>query len=253
MRVLTWNVWWRFGPWEERRKAILEVLRDLQPDVIGLQEVWARGGENLAEWLASSLGMHGTWAASRAPERWQRRIGDAAVDIGNAVLSRWPITEHARVELPAREDDDDGRLALYARIDAPAHQVPFFTAHLTSAIDASAVRCQQVKILAGFVARTAAEPPSRPLSRATSTRGRTLTKYGSSAAIRRHLPSLARSSMTRGNTQTRPSPQRPGTRPTRSSPPDPGPASASITSTSADQARTVLARSAPSAAPAMSP
>ncbi|QIK04834.1 hypothetical protein G7Z12_00935 [Streptomyces sp. ID38640] len=81
---------------EERRKAILTVLRDLQPDVIGLQEVWARDGENLAEWLASHLDMHWTWAASRAPERWQRRIGDSTVDIGNAVLSRWPIAEHDR-------------------------------------------------------------------------------------------------------------------------------------------------------------
>ncbi|KOT90397.1 endonuclease [Streptomyces sp. NRRL F-5755] len=151
MRVLTWNVWWRFGPWAERRKAILTVLRDLQPDVIGLQEVWAHGGGNLAEWLASHLDMHWTWAASRAPERWQRRIGDSTVDIGNAVLSRWPIAEYDRMELPAREDDDDGRLALYARIDAPTHQVPFFTTHLTSAIDASAVRCQQLKVLAGFV------------------------------------------------------------------------------------------------------
>lgn len=151
MRVLTWNVWWRFGSWEERRKAILTVLRDLRPDVIGLQEVWARGGENLAQWLASDLGMHWTWAASRAPERWQRRIGDPTVDIGNAVLSRWPIAERDTVELPAREGDDDGRLALYARIDAPTHQVPFFTAHLTSAVDASAVRCQQVTALAEFV------------------------------------------------------------------------------------------------------
>ncbi|MFC9970868.1 endonuclease/exonuclease/phosphatase family protein [Spirillospora sp. NPDC127200] len=151
MRVLTWNVWWRFGPWRERRKAILAVLRDLQPDVIGLQEVWACGGENLAEWLASHLDMHWAWAASRAPERWQRRIGDSTVDIGNAVLSRWPIAEHDKMELPARENDDDGRLVLYARIDAPTHQVRFFTTHLTSAVDASAGRCRQVEALAEFV------------------------------------------------------------------------------------------------------
>ncbi|MFH8350184.1 endonuclease/exonuclease/phosphatase family protein [Streptomyces sp. NPDC018045] len=69
IRVLTWNVWWRFGPWEGRRKAILTVVRDLQPDIIGLQEAWAYGGENLAESLASHLDMHWTWAASRAPER----------------------------------------------------------------------------------------------------------------------------------------------------------------------------------------
>ncbi|MFF3767508.1 endonuclease/exonuclease/phosphatase family protein [Streptomyces sp. NPDC001922] len=152
MRVLTWNLWWRFGPWEERRKAILAVLSDLQPDVVGLQEVWACGGENLAEWLASRLGMHWTWAPSRAPQRWQKRLGDSTVDIGNAVLSGWPISEHEVAQLPARANDDDGRLALYTRIDAPTHQVPFFTTHLTSAVDASAIRCQQVRSLAEFVA-----------------------------------------------------------------------------------------------------
>ncbi|HEX5115421.1 MAG TPA: endonuclease/exonuclease/phosphatase family protein [Pseudonocardiaceae bacterium] len=152
MRVLTWNLWWRFGPWEARRTAILAVLGDLRPDVIGLQEVWARDGENLAGWLAAQLDMHWIWAPSRVPQQWQRRLGDSTVDIGNAVLSRWPIAAHEKVELPARPDDDDGRLALYARIDAPTHQVPFFTTHLTSAMDASAIRCQQVDVLAGFVA-----------------------------------------------------------------------------------------------------
>ncbi|MET7621523.1 endonuclease/exonuclease/phosphatase family protein [Streptomyces sp. NPDC005408] len=152
MRVLTWNVWWRFGPWEQRQKAILSVLRDLQPDVIGLQEVWAAGGENLAQWLAHELGMQWTWAPSQAPERWRQRLGDPAVDIGNAVLSRWPILDRAVLRLPAPERNDDGRLALYARLDAPTHPVPFFTAHLASATDASAVRCQQVTALVEFIA-----------------------------------------------------------------------------------------------------
>ncbi|WP_151480035.1 endonuclease/exonuclease/phosphatase family protein [Streptomyces albicerus] len=152
MRVVTWNVWWRFGPWEERRKAVLGVLRELEPDVVGLQEVWARGGENLAEWLAGELGLHWAWAASPAPERWRRRVGDPVVDIGNAVLSRWPVVGRAVLRLTAPEGEDDGRLALYARLDAPGHQVPFFTAHLSSGIHASAVRCDQVRALAGFVA-----------------------------------------------------------------------------------------------------
>lgn len=153
MRVMTWNLWWRFGAWEDRRKAILAVLRDLEPDVIGLQEVWACDGENLAEWLASHLGMHWVWAPSRAPQRWQRRLGDSTVDFGNAVLSRRPVADHDVAQLPAREGDDDGRLALYARIDTPAHPpVPFFTTQLTSDVDASAIRCEQVEALAEFVA-----------------------------------------------------------------------------------------------------
>lgn len=153
MRVVTWNLWWRFGPWEARQKAILSVLRDLRPDVIGLQEVWEADGVNMAAWLADELGLHWTWAPSDVPERWQRRIGGAKVDVGNAVLSRWPVIESEAMRLPAPRELDDGRLALYARLAAPGHHVPFFTTHLTSAPHASAVRCQQVTALAEFVAK----------------------------------------------------------------------------------------------------
>lgn len=130
MRVVTWNMWWRFGPWEKRREAILSVLIDLRPDVVGLQELWARGEENLAAWLAERLGMHWTWAASDTPERWQKRIGDTTVDVGNAVLSRWPIVDRHILRLPAAGGQDDGRLALHTLLDAPGNRVPFFTAHL---------------------------------------------------------------------------------------------------------------------------
>ncbi|MEU3731159.1 endonuclease/exonuclease/phosphatase family protein [Streptomyces sp. NPDC033538] len=153
MRVVTWNLWWRFGPWADRQKAVLAVLRELRPDVVGLQEVWAAAdGANLAEWLAGELGLHCVWAACEAPERWQRRIGDDTVGIGAAVLSRWPAVERAALRLPVPEELDDGRLALYARLDAPGHPVPFFTAHLTSGGHASTVRREQVAALSDFVA-----------------------------------------------------------------------------------------------------
>ena len=42
LRVATWNVWWRFGPWTERQPAIAETLRRIDADVIALQEVWGR-------------------------------------------------------------------------------------------------------------------------------------------------------------------------------------------------------------------
>ncbi|MEU8749843.1 endonuclease/exonuclease/phosphatase family protein [Streptomyces chartreusis] len=159
MRVVTWNLWWRFGPWETRQKAILTALRELRPDVVGLQEVWAAGGENQAEWLAGELGMHWAWAPSPAPERWRRRIGDPTVDIGNAVLSRWPVTDRRTLRLPAPADVDDGRLALFTRLAAPSYDIPFFTTHLTSAPDGSAVRCSQVTALAEFVAEHRGDTP----------------------------------------------------------------------------------------------
>ncbi|WP_431047677.1 endonuclease/exonuclease/phosphatase family protein [Streptomyces sp. P1-3] len=185
MRVLTWNVWWLFGAWERRREAIAAVLRDVRPDVIGLQEVWARGDENLAEWLVRrvSRDLGGdwawTWAASKAPDRWRNRIADAtaettvtavtavmtgtagttrtadtadSAEVGNAVLSRWPIVDRAVLTLPTAGTEDEGRLALYAGIDAPGARVPFFTAHLNPALHESAARCAQVAALARFVA-----------------------------------------------------------------------------------------------------
>ncbi|MEV5435121.1 endonuclease/exonuclease/phosphatase family protein [Streptomyces sp. NPDC052682] len=163
MRVVTWNLWWRFGPWEARQKAILTALRELRPDVVGLQEVWAADGENLAEWLAGELGLHWTWAASPAPQRWRNRIGGAEVDIGNAVLSRWPVADQHVLPLPAPADMDDGRLALYARLAHPTCEVAFFTAHLSSPLHASAVRCRQVAELAGFVARHRGGTPFPPV------------------------------------------------------------------------------------------
>ncbi|WP_258314612.1 endonuclease/exonuclease/phosphatase family protein [Streptomyces sp. Act143] len=166
MRVVTWNLWWRFGPWADRQKAILAVLRELRPDVVGLQEVWSdrRTGENLAQWLATELNLHCTWAPSPAPERWRRRIADDSVDIGNAVLSRWPVTDRATLHLPAPQDLDDGRLALYARVEPPGGApVPFFTTHLTSPLHASAARCRQVRALAEFTATHSAGTPFPPV------------------------------------------------------------------------------------------
>ncbi|TWD80213.1 endonuclease/exonuclease/phosphatase family metal-dependent hydrolase [Kribbella amoyensis] len=144
MRVLSWNLWWRFGPWEQREAAILTVLRAADADLIGLQEVWAQGHENQAELLAAELGLHWTFEPSLAPESWQRRIGDPTVAVGNAILSRPPIDEREVRRLPGAE----GRFALYASTGG----VPFFTAHLEAPLDASAVRCDQVRALAEFVA-----------------------------------------------------------------------------------------------------
>ncbi|MDQ8702010.1 endonuclease/exonuclease/phosphatase family protein [Streptomyces sp. LHD-70] len=164
---MTWNLWWRFGPWEERQRAILATLGELRPDVIGLQEVWAVGGRNLAGWLADELGMHWTWAASELPGPWRRRLPDSepdrAVDVGNAVLSRWPLLDRAVLRLPAPVKRDDGRAALYALLDAPGGPVPFFTTHLNSDVPASALRVQQVRAIAEFIAERRAASSFPPV------------------------------------------------------------------------------------------
>ncbi|RFS85057.1 endonuclease [Actinomadura spongiicola] len=163
MRILTWNVWWRFGPWEARREAIASTLAGLDCDVVGLQEVWGDGEENLAGWLADRLGMHWTWAASDRPGRWHARLDGSTADVGDAVLSRWPIVDRDVLRLPTEGGRDDGHQALFALVDAPVHPVPFFTVHLNSAPHESAVRCAQVRALAGFVAAHQDHGPFPPV------------------------------------------------------------------------------------------
>jgi endonuclease/exonuclease/phosphatase family metal-dependent hydrolase len=118
----------------------------------------------MAPWSVSPpapVRTHGTGGVRGSQDPWTQQRGSAADDacvdhptiaMGNAVLSRRPIAEQDVVQLPAGPGEDDGRLALYARLDGPSHPVPFFTTHLTSTVDASAVRCEQVAVLAEFVA-----------------------------------------------------------------------------------------------------
>ncbi|GAA4662557.1 endonuclease/exonuclease/phosphatase family protein [Kineococcus glutinatus] len=170
LRVLTWNVWWRFGDWRRRREALLRVLAAAGPDVCGLQEVWATPDEGLADWLAERLGMVALFAPSPAPGRWQRRLGalgDASagglpepgrIAFGNAVLSRFPVLSHDVTHLPDGPHPE-GRTALHALLDTPGGPLPFTTTHLNSAPAESAVRVRQVRALVPEVVRRARAVP----------------------------------------------------------------------------------------------
>ena len=149
MRILTWNLWWRYGPWQQRGEAIASVVAEVAPDVCGFQEVWSAGAENFAADLAARLGMHWCWASVLV--RGDDRSAGQELRIGNAILSRWPITEPADVPLPTDGHPSERRLALHARVNAPGGCLPFFTTHLSYGPGLSALRVQQVRALAGFV------------------------------------------------------------------------------------------------------
>ena len=40
VRIATWNVWGRYGPWEARLPVIIENLSAINADILALQEVW---------------------------------------------------------------------------------------------------------------------------------------------------------------------------------------------------------------------
>ncbi len=150
LRVLTWNLWWRFGPWEARRPAIAATLARLDADVICLQEVWEDENGSFAAELADGLGYHHAYG---------RRLELDEVGFGNAVLSRWPITASEVLPLPAPPDADELRTCIRADIDGPRGPLQAYSTHLNWRFDHSHVRQEQVRAINGFVVRSRAEGP----------------------------------------------------------------------------------------------
>lgn len=144
LRVLTWNLWWRFGPWEARQRAITATLCRIDADVVALQEVWGEvGGTNQAAVLADELGYEHVFVPA---------VDDGTLAFGLAVLSRWPIAATAARPLPSRPDVDELRVALEAEIAGPRGPFEVYTTHLNWRFDQSDVRQLQVRALAEMVA-----------------------------------------------------------------------------------------------------
>jgi endonuclease/exonuclease/phosphatase family metal-dependent hydrolase len=158
LSILSWNLWWRFGPWESRQPAIAATLQRLAPDVVCLQEVWAsRDGEDQAEQLAAALGgYHVAHAAGVGFDLTPHSLG-------NAVLSRWPIRAHEARPLPAPPGLDELRVVLRAQIDGPRGPVEVFVTHLNWRLDQSDVRQDQVRAICAFVAETGADRTFPPV------------------------------------------------------------------------------------------
>ncbi len=145
LRVLSWNLWWRFGPWEQRLPAIVDAVTALAPDIACFQEVWTdESGESSAGWIAEALGGFHHVGSSRL-------VLDG-VSFGNAVVSRWPITGHAVLDLPAPAASDELRTCLRADIATPGGEVQVFCTHLNWRFDESHVRQEQVRAICRFVA-----------------------------------------------------------------------------------------------------
>jgi endonuclease/exonuclease/phosphatase family metal-dependent hydrolase len=154
-RVATWNLWWHFGPDPARRlRGIEATLRHSDADVVCLQEVYSdRSGVDDAHSLGARLGYH---VVRTTPDP------EAEQTLGNAVLSRWTVTDQGETRLPAAGGSAGHRRALWARLAAPFGPLPVVSTHLAYRFDESEVRQLQAAAVAELAATLRGEPSARP-------------------------------------------------------------------------------------------
>ena len=92
MRVATLNLWGRRGDWPSRRRALATGFKQLNPDLLAVQEaIQTDETDQLADALGD--GYHLAHHSDREPE------GDVERGQGISIASRWPIEAVHEVDL----------------------------------------------------------------------------------------------------------------------------------------------------------
>lgn len=113
LRIVTWNVWGLYGPWQEREAAIASTLASARPDIVVLTESWARETESQRDRLSGPTGLpHHAFSGVAAHE-------EPGALSGVAVLSRWPLVRSSELAF-------GGLRAHYARISGPRGPVDVY-------------------------------------------------------------------------------------------------------------------------------
>lgn len=110
-----------------RPERIVEVLREIDADVVALQEVWSREGEsretNQARFIADELEMDLYLGETR------KHKGGS---YGNALLTRFPVHESRNYDVSVRGREQRGCLRADIEV-APARVIHVFNVHLGTA------------------------------------------------------------------------------------------------------------------------
>jgi endonuclease/exonuclease/phosphatase family metal-dependent hydrolase len=126
----------------------VRVLKQTGADIVGLQEVSSRhrlrGVSDQFVYFEMALGFHGAAGTNLMRARAQ---------FGNAILSRWPITDVRRLDLSIGRRERRGALA--ARIEAPGGPIGVMVTHLGLR---RRERAQQIVRLRDWLATLAIRP-----------------------------------------------------------------------------------------------
>lgn len=155
MRVATWNLWWRFGPWKERQPLIVRSIESFDADIVLCQEVFCdKEHGDQAILIGDQLGYD--VAASR-------RADGTRMPFGNAILSRIPILEQTSILLTNASGEPGHRSAVAALVDGSLGPQWVVTTHLDWRYDGSSLRQRQLQTIVEWVIDLAGDPSDEQL------------------------------------------------------------------------------------------
>ncbi|HVU61442.1 MAG TPA: endonuclease/exonuclease/phosphatase family protein [Mycobacteriales bacterium] len=151
LRLITWNVWARFGNADARQRQLEDELTAHQPDIVCLTEAWAGSTTDQASVVADQLGHSDSrFLGARSEE--------AEWSSGIAITSRWPIAAHSHHDLTTRDGEVRGLLG-HVEVDGPRGRIQVFGVMLDYPLGATAGRLHQVQqmldVVAGSIDRRA--------------------------------------------------------------------------------------------------
>lgn len=167
MRIVTYNIHgWRAADGAPNLDGVTAVLRTINADIIGLNEVYyprvVQGDARPAlEALASRLEMHVVFGPCL---RWPAEEDMPARAYGNALLSRWPIIASSAHHLTPKEedkervlDDKEQRGLLEGRILLPGQRtLTVYVTHLDHTDEKA--RSVQLRVARTWLTRDRARP-----------------------------------------------------------------------------------------------
>lgn len=149
LTVLTLNIWHNQQGWDARLGEIVEGIRALDPDVIGLQEVLQNDSlPNQAHTIAAALDYEVHFTSVDPPGSVKR--------YGNAILTRDPVVERGERLL---QPPNDYRNITHVRINVGGVHVDIYNTHLHHTAEGGEMRRTQILDALDFVDATRGDGP----------------------------------------------------------------------------------------------
>ena len=161
VKVLQYNVLFAKDsqptPWEQRAAALRAWIKHLDPDIITMQEITrgtradnGKAVDMLSDILSGSALSHSVFGLASNDVMAEVDPNQRGVVLGNAIASRWPISEHECRPLPqyieqgVSKASASTRSAVWARVEAPFGPVSVTCTHLNAVAHHGANRLDQM-------------------------------------------------------------------------------------------------------------